>query len=242
MRKLFYLLLLCPIMLLSQENESFLLNLSEITVKPGHEAQFTEGVMSYKKCYNENEGKDSWNMWRRMQGEGTVYTFTSTMTNWAEMDDSNDPAGKECRMKVVNLIMPHVKSIHYNIASSIPSFSRSTGMPEETSVVWVYNVKTNNSTAFMEVVEEISKSVKKAEGDNRGTWYSTVGGAPEVSDFFVGIPFKNFAEMDVERDGVWKIYEKAHGKKKADALRAKMRSSVSSDWSYIYTLNKELSN
>ncbi len=40
MRKLLYLLLLSPIMLLSQENESFLLNLSEITVKSGHNAQF----------------------------------------------------------------------------------------------------------------------------------------------------------------------------------------------------------
>ena len=228
--------------MLSQENESFLLNLSEITVKSGHNSQFMEGVKAYKKCYNDNEGKDNWNMWRRMQGEGTVYTFTSTMANWAEMDDNNDPADKECRMKVVNLIMPHVKKVHYNIASSMPSFSRSTGMPEDTKVVWVYNVKTKNSTSFREVVEEISKAVVKAEGDNRGTWYSVVGGAPEVADYFVGIPFKNFADMDVERDGVWKIYEKANGKEKTDALRAKFRASVSSDWSYIYTLNKELSN
>lgn len=242
MRKLLYLLLLSPIVMLSQNNESFLLNLSEITVKSGHDAQFMEGVKSYKKCYNDNEGKDKWNMWRRLQGEGSVYTFTSTMANWAEMDDDNDPAGKECRMKVVNLIMPHVKSVHYNIARSMPSFSRSTGMPEDTKVVWVYNVKTKNSTSFKEVVEEISKSVVKAEGDNRGTWYSVAGGAPEVADYFIGIPFKNFADMDVERDGVWKIYEKAHGKTKTKELRAKMRAAISSDWSYIYTLNKELSN
>ena len=242
MRKLLYLLLLSPIVMLSQENESFLLNLSEITVKSGHEAQFIEGVKSYKKCYNDNEGKDKWNMWRRMQGEGSVYTFTSTMANWAEMDDNNDPAGKECRTKVINLIMPNVKSIHYNIASSIPALSRSTGMPEDTKVVWVYNVKTNNSSDFRAVVGEISKALKKEEGDARGTWYNTVGGSPEVSDYFVGIPFKNFADMDVKRDGVWKIYEKANGKEKTEELRAKFRASVSSDWSYIYTLNKELSN
>ncbi len=242
MRKLLYLLMLSPIVMLSQENESFLLNLSEITVKSGHDSQFIEGVKSYKKCYNDNEGKDKWNMWRRLQGKGSVYTFTSTMANWAEMDDDNDPAGKACRMKVVNLIIPHVKSVEYNIASSMPSFSRSTGMPEDTNVVWVYNVKTKNSTSFKEVVEEISKAVVKAEGDNRGTWYSVVGGSPEVADYFVGIPFKNFAEMDVERDGVWKIYEKANGKSKTKELRAKFRNSVSSDWSYIYTLNKELSN
>lgn len=242
MRKLLYLLLLSPIMLLSQENESFLLNLSEITVKSGHNAQFIEGVKSWKKCYVDNEGKDKWNMWQRMQGEGTVYTLTSTMAKWAEMDDDNDPAGKECRMQVVNLIMPHVKSVHYNIARSMPDYSRSTGMPEDTGLVWVYNVKTKNSTDFREVVGEITSALKKAEGDSRGTWYNTVGGSPEVADYFVGIPYKNFAALDVDRDGAWKVYEKANGKVKTDALRAKFRASVSSDWSYIYTLNKELSN
>ncbi len=29
-----------------------------------------EGVKSWKKCYIDNEGKDKWNMWKRMQGEG----------------------------------------------------------------------------------------------------------------------------------------------------------------------------
>ena len=135
---------------------------------------------------------------------------------------------KECRMKVVNLIMPHVKSVHYNIARSMPSFSRSTGMPDDTNVVWVYNVKTKNSTSFKEVVGEISKAVKKAEGDNRGTWYTTVGGAPEVSDYFVGVPYKNFAAMDVERDGVWKIYEKANGKSKTNEFLSKIEEQTQS--------------
>ena len=90
MRKLLYLLLILPMIAVSQENESFLLNLSEITVKPGHDAQFLEGVKSWKKCYVDSEGKDKWNMWRRVQGKGSVYTLTSTMANWAEMDDESN--------------------------------------------------------------------------------------------------------------------------------------------------------
>ena len=84
-------------------------------------------------------------------------------------------------------------------------------MSEDTNVVWVYNVKTKNSNSFREVVSELTKSVKEAEGDARGTGYSTVGVSPEVADYFIGVPFKNFADMDVERDGVWQIYEKANG-------------------------------
>ena len=240
MRKLLYALLLLPFLVVAQGNESLLLNLSEITVKHGHDAQFVEGVKSWKKCYQDNEGKDKWNMWKRLQGEGTVYTLTSTMANWAEMDEDGDAAGKECRMTVVNLISPHIQSISYNIAKSMPEVSRTTGMPEDTKLVWVFNAKTSNSTSFKEVIGELTAATKKAEGDSRGTWYSVQGG--EGANYFVAVPYKNFADMDVDRDGVWTIYEKANGKTKTDALRAKIRSSISSDWSYIYTLNEELSN
>jgi hypothetical protein len=51
MRKLLYALLLLPFLVVAQGNESLLLNLSEITVKHGHDAQFVEGVKSWKKCY-----------------------------------------------------------------------------------------------------------------------------------------------------------------------------------------------
>ncbi|TNJ43198.1 hypothetical protein KFZ70_10980 [Tamlana fucoidanivorans] len=242
MRKLLYVLILLPLVVASQETESFLLNLTEITVKPGHDAEFVEGVKSWKACYLENNGEDKWNIWKRLQGEGNVYTMTSIMANWAEMDEDPDPAGKECRMIVTKFIMPHVKSVHYNVARYMPSVSMTAPFSEDIKLVWVYNVKINNSTSFKEVVSEISKAVKAAEGDNRGRWYSVVGGAPEVADYFIGIPFNSFSDLDVVRDGVWKVYEKAHGKSKTDKLREKFRSAVESDWAYIYTLKKELSN
>ncbi|MGC1203811.1 MAG: hypothetical protein WA839_02875 [Flavobacteriaceae bacterium] len=241
MRKLLYVMLLLPFVLIAQESESILLNMTEITVKHGHNAQFIEGVKSWKACYVENEGEDKWNMWSRVQGEGIVYTMTSAMAKWAEMDEEGDAAGKACRMLVINLIRPHVKSIHYNIARSMPDISRTTPMPEDTELVNVYSFKTSNSTSFREVVDALTSAMKKAEG-TRATWYSVIGGAPEVEDYFVAVPFKNFADLDVERDGVWKIYEKANGKSKTDALRNKMRASLSSEWSYMYSLNKELSN
>jgi hypothetical protein len=242
MRKLLFLVLLLPILALSQGNNSYLLNMSEITVKQGHDAQFVEGVKAWKKCYADNGGTDKWNFWRRVQGEGTVYVLTSTMANWAEMDKDDDAAGKACRMNVVNLIIPNVKSFEYNIAQSMPNLSRSSAMPETTSLVWVYNIKTSNSASFLEAVGEMTTTLKKAEGDSRGTWYNVQGGAPDRSNYFISVPYDNFAAMDVDSDGVWKVYEKANGKAKTDALRAKFRASVSSDWSYMYTLNKELSN
>jgi len=179
-------------------------------------------------------------MWRRVQGEGTVYTLTSRMPNWAEMDKDGDPAGKDCRMKVVNLIMPHVKSAHYNIAGNLPKVSTD-NMPEDTKLVWVWNVKTSSDRDFMDVIGQVSATMKKVEGTNRGIWYSLKGGSPEVADFFIAVPYDNFASLDVDREGVWTIYEKEHGKEKTEALRAKLNASIESDWSYMYSLVKDLS-
>ncbi|SEQ86479.1 hypothetical protein SAMN05421824_2533 [Hyunsoonleella jejuensis] len=242
MRKLLLLFLLMPLFIFSQNDDSFLLTLSEITVKPGHNSQFIAGVKAWKECYINNEGEDNWNMWSRVQGEGTVYTISGRMANWAEMDEDGDKAGKECRMIVVNLIMPHVKSSHFNIARSVPNVSRKAAFPEDTELVWVWNVKTNYASDFRECIKEISSTIEKAEGDRRGYWYSVIGGAPEVADYFISVPYKNFAELDKDEEGVWDVYEKTHGKKKTDALRAKLKASISSDWSYMYRLNKELSN
>ncbi|WP_136479836.1 hypothetical protein [Cognatitamlana onchidii] len=241
MKKLVFLFLCLPLFAISQ-NESFLLTLSEVTVKPGHDAQFMEALKSYKTCYLKNEGEDKWNTWKRLQGEGNVYTFTGRMVNWAEMDEEDDPAGKACQKVVLDEIMPHVKSFHFNIARFMPDVSRTEPFSGDTGLVWVYNAKTKNSKAFKECVKEVATALKDAEGDGRGYWYSVIGGAPNVADYFISIPFKNFAEMDVDRDGVWKVYENANGKEKTDALREKFRKAVSKDWSFIYTLKKELSN
>lgn len=235
MKKLLFLVVLFPLLALSQSNESFLLNMTEISVKHGHTEEFIQGMKAYKKCFEENGGTYSSSLWRRVQGEGNVYVLTNTMANWAEMDEGQSDAGSKCWNNVLNYVRPHVKSVGRNIARSIPDLSITTPMPETTTVVWVYNVKTNNGIAFREAVGELAAALKKA-GESRGTWYSSVGGAPDSPDFFVALPNDNFAAMDVDRDGVWTIYEKANGKAKTDALRAKFRASVSKDWSYLYRL------
>lgn len=236
MKKLLYLVVLLPLLALSQSNESILLNMTEISVKQGHNEEFIQGMKAYKKCFEENGGTYESNLWRRVQGEGTVYVLTNTMAKWAEMDEGQSDASSKCWNNVLNHVRPHIKSVGRNIARSMPDLSRTTPMPETTTMVMVYNVKTSNGIAFTEVIGELTAALKKADGDSRGTWYSSVGGSPDGADYFVGVPHDNFASMDLDRDGPWTTYEKANGKPKTDALRAKFRASVSKDWSYLYRL------
>ena len=217
-----------------------LMSMSEMTIKPGHTAQFEAGVKAWKKCYNENNGDGNWNVWRRINGAGTVYTVTGSMENWAEMDDSNDPTDGKCNTLAINLITPHIESQTRNFARSMPGVSKT--MPEDTKVVEVWFVKVKNRGLHNEIVKEVSKAIKAKEGNARGAWYSTIGGDSSQPDYFVATHYNNFAAMDNDREGVWKIYEQSVGKKKADEMAEKMRNNMVSDWGYMYALNEDLSN
>lgn len=231
-------MLLLPLLTISQENEGILLNMSELEIKPGQNDQFMEGVKMYKKCYEENGGAENWNIWKRTQGRGNVYVLTSFMANWAEME-KEDEAGNECQNIVKESIWPTISGNEYNIARSMPEISRSP--MEGAKVVWVTFFDVKNSTDFNNVVKEVSSVYREAKGEPLGIWYDFVGGGPDSPGYMVVSPYKNFAEMDEQRDSPWKVYEDANGKAKTDETRNKFRSSIKDSWSYLYSLKEDLS-
>jgi len=222
-----------------QAQDKFILSTTEFVVKSGHESKFEEGVKAWKACYLENKGTWTWTMWKRYNGKGSVYTLTSRSQNWAELDQSDD-AGKKCWQVAMNKIVPHVESTEDNFGTSIPEFSRAGA--SEWGVVWVSFFRAENSVLFREIVKETSEIIKKAEGDFRSYWYVQNGGGPDAADFYVVTPFKNFAALDVERDGVWKMVENAKGKEETDKLRASFRSTLIDSWAYMYKRMEDLSH
>ena len=223
-----------------QAQNKFILSTTEFTVKNGHASQFEEGIKAWKDCYLENKGEWTWTLWKRYNGKGSAYVMASNMANWAEMDDENDEAGKKCRQIAIDKIIPHIESAEDNFAASMPEISK-TGVTEW-NIIWVTFFRVDNSTIFNATIKEISDIMAKTEGDKRGYWYSTAGGGPDSPNFYVTTPYKNFAALDVERDGVWTLVEKAKGKDATEKMRADFRSAVSNSWSYIYKRMGELSN
>ncbi len=221
----------------AQEDESFLLDLTAFTIKYGHDSQFVDGVKKWKKCYQDNNGENKWNVWHRVQGSSNVYVVAGRMENWAEMD-KKDAAGAACSAIAIQSIRPHIENADNNIARSMPKVSRSTDMPNM-SLIWSTGFKVKNNMAFMEVIEEVTSTIKSKEGDERGYWYRVMGG--KSMDYFVSSPYENFAALDKDESGVWEVYESVHGEKKTQAIREKFMASYSDIWSYIYTLEEELS-
>jgi hypothetical protein len=224
----------------AQEAEKgFILSMTEFTIKRGHDMQFREGVKAWKTCYLENDGEWTWNLWHRRNGEGNVYVLTSVMGNWAELDET-DEAGKNCRDLSRELIYPHIETSENNFARFLPEYSKT--LTNSEPVVWVTFWQLNNDSRFREIVKDVTAAVAKTEGSPRGFWYNVMGGSKEFADIFVALPFANFAALDVERENVWDIYEKANGKQKRDQLQAEARDIIEESWSYLYKLDDDLSH
>ncbi len=221
-----------------ETDQSQILSSSEFTIKAEHDAQFRAGVKDWINCYMENDGEWEWNMWRRVQGEGNVYILSSFMNNWAEMDEE-DAAGQECQSIVQNLIMPNIEKYTDNLARTMPEFSKSAPVPS--NVISVRFWRVGNSSLFMNTVREVESTIRSVEGEPRGYWYSSIGGDTKAPHYFVVTPYSNFAEMDVERDGVWTVVENEHGANKREELQSDYREAVDVTWLYLYRRDIELS-
>lgn len=215
-------------------------NVTEFTVKPGHDMQFREGIKTWMACYLDNKGEWTWQMWKREQGEGNVYVLASTVANWAEMD-VKDPIGSKCQMLATNLINPHVEKAVSHVTRFMTAASNSTPASGEIIRVTFYKLNGQTGFNFLPTINEISKIRKGAGSSIPGYWYSWLTSGPESPDYHLVTPYKNYAEMDITQEPVWTVVEKVAGKEKRDQLQAAFRVSIQDTWSYIYRLDKDLS-
>ena len=222
------------------EEGSLLLSVTEFTIKPGHDTQFREGVKAWKSCYLENEGDWTWDVWNRVQGEGNVYTLSSFMGSWAEMDDSSDEAGQACQNLAQNLINTSIETATRNFFRTMPSLSKSEAVPN--NVINVTNWRVNNRTLFMETVDEIVAATVSAFDEPRGYWRDAVGGDLNAPHFYFLAPFENFAAMDAPWEDAFTVVENEMGKSERDRIEANYLASVDEVWSFMYRKIDDLSH
>ena len=217
-----------------------LLDVTEFTIKPGHEMQFREGVKAWKACYIENKGDWTWRLWKRHQGEGNIFVLASNMVNWAEMDNT-DESGKNCQDLSRTLIHPHIEKATNHVARFLPGNSKATPLTEDIIRVNFYKLNPQNGYKMMEVVKEVEEIRKSANLEIRGYWYQWQTLGPESPNYHHVMPYEDYAAMDIELEGVWDTVEKNEGKAKRDELQATFRSALESTWNYIYKLDTDLS-
>lgn len=242
--------------------ESVLLGMTEFTIKPGHDTKFMEGVKAWKECYLKNEGTWNWDVWSRLQGEDNVYVLSFFSEDW-DVFDEKDEARHNCRGVARELIHPHVESSKYLIARSMPANSNRNPMKENARAISVTYWNVNNSTEFMEAVNEFHNAMKEKEEDISGYWFNTIGSGPlerwatlEVDNgywfssivsgpdsfnYMTVLPFRNLVQMDEAGPGLREVLESAEGKPHSGKTNNAYRESVNKVWSYAFTWVEDLS-
>jgi hypothetical protein len=241
MKKLLLILMLLPFIGIAQEEEQKIMSSTSYVVKEGHEWGFVEGAKMYIECYKSNGGEGEWNTWRRVQGEGVVYSVNSMMDKWAEMDE-RDPASRQCYSVYKEFIVPHIKSAGEGITVSIPELTRKTERKEQAKLAWVTYYDVENSQIFRSVLNDVKEALIKEEGDVRNYWYDILGGSRDSADYMVAGLFSNYAELDNDRDSSYEVYTKVNGEEKAKELSERWRMAVNDSWSYIWEHKPDLSN
>jgi hypothetical protein len=243
-------------------DEAVLLGMTEFTIKPGHDTEFMEGVKVWKACYLKNEGTWNWDVWSRLQGEDNVYVLSFFSENW-DVFDEKDEARQNCRSISRELIHPHLESSKYLIARSMPANSNSNPINANARAISVTYWNVNNSTEFMEAVNEFQNDVKEKEGDIREYWFNTIGSGPlnrwstfeidngywfssivsgpDSFNYMTVLPFRNLAQIDEAGPDVWDVPESAEGKIHSDKAKNIYSESVNKVWSYAFTWVEDLS-
>lgn len=104
--------LLASALVTADDHDDYILDITQIAVKMGHNMQFRDGVKAYMACYAEAGGENGWSTWRNVDGEGIVYHVVSQMDSWADLDDSDDEAASGCASVVRDEIQPHMASLN----------------------------------------------------------------------------------------------------------------------------------
>jgi len=222
------------------ENDTSLLSISEFTIKLGHNMAFQEGVKAWKSCYLDNDGEWTWNMWNRMNGEGTVYYLTSNSASWAEFAE-DDSAGQACNRQAAELIMPAVEKVENYFSWSKPEWSRTPDGSEFTVVEAAY-FRISDYRIFTDLVTEAMEIIEDATGVRRTVWYESIGGGPDGFQFMNVFPHEDMASLDDPFESAWTIIAEEAGEDKRDELWADYKNSVENSWMYMFRLNEEMSH
>ena len=223
----------------AEEPNGHLLSNFEMHVKAGHDDEFRAGIAEWKECYLEHGGTRAWNTWQRQHGQGMVYVVAFVLDRWADLDTPEE-ASRKCQGVVMEKIMPPVypEKGTSSYARLLPEVSRNTPV---TDLVWISSFRTNDPRLMRRTIEQVVSAVIEAEGEPRGYWYRVQGGDAASADYFLMIPFENYAAMDESRTGVYEIVTNLRGEVESERLRADMHAAIDSRWSYLFRRVPDLS-
>ena len=228
--------LACTLPAVADNHESdgnWKLAIHHVHVKMGHGAAFRAGMEAYSACLAENDYKESYSVWRAVDGDRTGYYIVSPFELWAEYDAEGTVSdmcwGKE---EIRTGVFDHMASWETSYAERMADWS---GSAEGYQVVRLHNFRVDDGSDFRALVSEMAGYMKEAKYEHMGTWYDVLGGSWWDADYFVVDHFENFAAMDEERKGANGVLVDAVGEEKAKEFWEKFGETLEDENGYWST-------
>lgn len=209
MKKYLVFFILLPMLVWAQTDQSTLYEVVNISVIPGHEADFEAAVKAHNAAFHAN-GAHTASVYSNINGPwGGTYSWIMGPMKWA--DQENRPSGDAHDADWAK-VMSHIGNIsnpdYWNGSVSLSHIaSAETG---DMQVGWIFDLKTGKEAQWAELVGK----VKKVYAEKRPTESFMVGwnafANKEGHDAIMIWPFKSWADMDDQRD-FGKEFDEVHG-------------------------------
>jgi len=241
MKKLFYTLLLLPLFVVSQTNESMVIENVMLTVNPEKIMEFEAGIAAHNKKFHA-EGPYGARVYNVINGKNAgKYMLIMGPLPWSAMDGR--PASKEHtddNIKNINkFLMPDVEVNYMKMHPELSNFSKDFEINKIS--VFMIDIKRFKEMDFMEkVVKKVVKVYKEKMPDQIFGIYTNELGSVDGLDFG-WVDFFDSSSWLGKEDKFVQNYEEVHGAGSFVKFLADVEATTDGERTEIWTLRKDLS-
>jgi hypothetical protein len=241
MKKLLYTLVLLPLLMVSQTNESLVIENVMLTVNPEKITEFEAGIAAHNKKFHA-EGPYGARVYNILNGKNAgKYMLIMGPLPWSVMDDR--PHSKEHaddnNKNISKYLTPDVEVNYMKMHPELSNFSKDFEIKKVS--VFMIDVKRFKQQDFIEkVLKKVAKVYKEKMPDQLYGVYSNEMNNEDGMDFGWVEFFENSSWLGRE-DKLPQYFEEVHGAGSFAQFLADVEATTDGDSTEIWELRKELS-
>tara|TARA_R110000765_G_scaffold106213_5_gene196564 strand:+ start:2233 stop:2994 length:762 start_codon:yes stop_codon:yes gene_type:complete len=241
MKKLLYTLVLVPLMMVAQTNESLVIENVMLTVKPDKIAEFEAGIAAHNKKFHAS-GPYGARVYSILNGKNAgKYMLIMGPLPWSAMDGR--PASKEHTDDNNKNINQYIESeVEVNYMKMHPDLSNFSKDFEINKVsVFMIDIKRFKDMDFMEkVVKKVAKMYKEKMPDQIYGLYTNEIPNMDGMDF-AWVDFFDNSSWMAKDDTFMRDFEEVHGTDSFQQFIKDVEATTDGDKGEIWSLRKDLS-
>lgn len=235
-------LFLCPISQNVFAQTGNLAKLYQITVKPGHQAEFVAALKEHTEWRKQEGDPWNWTVYQVVNGQNLGdFLIRSGNHSWAELDGYEDFLAKGSVPFNKN-VGPHIESITNSITSVDTTCVNWPENNDEVKLlsVLVFHLKPGHEWTFSQLTRKFDKAVKANNREGHYVFIWPENGLPGPRVTLV-MPYKNWAEMAGPKESLGDFIYRVMGADEAQKFWDGINDAIRSTESFVLKVRPDLS-